>query len=187
MRFKKAVLAVAIGSAAVTAWAAGGPGFGPGLFDMDGEGGRGYHHRHDHHHRHGHGHGGPGSEGPGATSPERAEARIDRMAQRLVGSVDGTTEQKEKVSAIAKAAAKDLRELRKQRGDLRRQGMDLLKAPTIDRAAIEALRSQQMAAADAMSKRMAAALADTAEVLTPEQRTRLAERMQSHRGGGGRG
>ncbi len=33
MRFKKAILGVAIGSAAMTAWAAG-PEFGPGLFDM---------------------------------------------------------------------------------------------------------------------------------------------------------
>lgn len=169
MRFSKAILAVAIGSAAVVAWAA--PGYGPDLFGMgDGEGG-GHHQRH---------HGGPGH-GAGPMSPERVDARIDRMAQRLVDSVDGTPEQKQKVSEIAKAAAKDLRELRKQAGDLRRQGMDLLKAPTIDRAAIEALRSQQMTVADAISKRVATAFADSAEVLTPEQRAKLAERMQSRR------
>jgi Spy/CpxP family protein refolding chaperone len=114
--------------------------------------------------------------------PERADARIDRMTQRLVNSVDGTPEQKQKVSEIAKAAAKDLRELRKQGVDLRRQGMDLLKAPTIDRAAIEGLRSQQMAVADAISKRLSTAFADAADVLTPEQRAKLAERMQSRRG-----
>ena len=114
-------------------------------------------------------------------SPERMDARIDRMAERLIRSVDGTPEQREQVSTLAKAAAKDLRELRKQGGDLRRQGLDLLKAPTIDRAALEALRSQQMAVADLLSKRMSAALADTAEVLTPEQRAKLAERMQSRR------
>ena len=173
MRFSKAILALAIGSAAAAAWAA--PGYGPDLFGMgDGEG-RGGHHRH-----HGDHHGGPGH-GAGPMSPERVDARIDRMAERLVSSVDGTPEQKQKVSEIAKAAAKDLRELRKQSGDLRRQGMDLLKAPTIDRAAIETLRSQQMTVADAISKRVATAFADTAEVLTPEQRSKLAERMQSRR------
>ena len=173
MRFSKAILAVAIGSVAAAAWAA--PGYGPDLFGMgDGEG-RGGHHRH-----HGDHHGGPGR-GAGPMSPERVDARIDRMAERLVSSVDGTPEQKQKVGEIAKAAAKDLRELRKQAGDLRRQGMDLLKAPTIDRAAIETLRSQQMTVADAISKRVATAFADTAEVLTPEQRSKLAERMQSRR------
>ena len=180
MQFRKAILAVAIGSAAVAAWAA--PGFGPDLFGMgDGEGRPGHHHRH--YHGHGdRGHHGGHRHGAGPMSPERAEAPIDRMAERLVGSVDGTAEQKQKVSEIAKAAAKDLRELRKQARDLRRQGMDLLKAPAIDRAAIEALRTQQMTVADAISKRVATAFADTAEVLTPEQRAKLAERMQSRRG-----
>jgi protein CpxP len=174
MRFRKAILGMAIGSAAVTAWAVGADS-GPGLFGMGGEG-RGGQHFHDH----GHGHG-PGRGGVGPMSPERAQARAERMAQRLVRSVDGTAEQKEKISAIAKAAATDLVELRKQGGDLRRQGMELLKAPTIDRDAIEALRSRQMAVADALSKRMSSALTETAEALTPEQRVKLAERMQSHR------
>lgn len=181
MRFRKAMVALAIGSAAATAAAAGAE-FGPGLFGMGGEGqegqpprgaphgpgDRGHRHANDHH-------------GLREMSPERVDARIDRMSERLVRSVGGTAEQKEKVSTIAKAAAKDLRELRKQGGDLRRQSMDLLKAPTIDRAAVEDLRSRQMAVADALSKRMSTALADTAEVLTPEQRVKLAERLQSRR------
>jgi Spy/CpxP family protein refolding chaperone len=181
MRFKKAILGVAIGSAAVTAWAFG-PESGAGMFGMGGEGRGGHHFQgHGHGDGHGHGRGGPGGGRFGEQSPEQAQARAERMAERLVRSVDGTPEQKEKISAIAKAAATDLAELRKQGGDLRRQGMDLLKAPTIDRAAIEALRTKQMGVADALSKRMATALAETAEVLSPEQRAKLAERMQSHR------
>jgi Spy/CpxP family protein refolding chaperone len=191
MRFRKAMVALAIGSAAATAAAAGAE-FGPGLFGMGGEGQEGQPHRGAPHGRGDHGPGdrGPGDrghrhgdehQGPRAMSPERMDARIDRMSARLVRSVGGTAEQKEKVSTIAKAAAKDLRELRSQGGDLRRQSMDLLKAPTIDRAAVEDLRSRQMAVADALSKRLSTALADTAEVLTPEQRVKLAERMQSHR------
>ena len=176
MRFKKAILGMAIGSAAVTAWAIG-PESGADMFGMGGEG-RGGHHFHGHGHGHGHGQGygrgGPGGGRFGEQSPEQAQARAERMAERLVRSVDGTPEQKEKISAIAKAAATDLVELRKQAGDLRRQGMDLLKAPTID-------RGKQMGMADALSKRMATALAETAEVLSPEQRAKLAERMQSHR------
>jgi len=54
----------------------------------------------------------------------------------------------------------------------------LLAAPTIDRAAIEKLRAEQITLADASSKRMTQALADAGEVLNPEQRKKLAERMQ---------
>jgi Spy/CpxP family protein refolding chaperone len=56
--------------------------------------------------------------------------------------------------------------------------MELLSAPTIDRAAIERLRVEKMQAADAVSKRMSLAFADAAEVLTPDQRKKVAERMQ---------
>jgi Spy/CpxP family protein refolding chaperone len=58
----------------------------------------------------------------------------------------------------------------------------LLSAATIDRAAIEALRAEQVALADATSKRLAQALADTADVLTPEQRVKLAERVSRRMG-----
>lgn len=180
MRFRKTMVALGFGAVASTAWAAGGPDIGPGLFGMGGDG-RGDHRPHGPAGDHGPGGpGGPGGHGR-AMSPERVDARIDRMAERLVRSVDGTPEQTERVRTIAKAAAKDLRELRRQSGDLRRQGMDLLKAPVIDRAALEALRSQQMTVADQLSRRLSTALADTAEVLTPDQRVKLAERMQSHR------
>ena len=53
----------------------------------------------------------------------------------------------------------------------------LLTQPTVDRAAIETLRTEQLALADAASKRFAQALGDTAEVLTPEQRRKIDDRL----------
>jgi hypothetical protein len=62
-------------------------------------------------------------------------------------------------------------------------------AASIDRNALEQLRSEQMRLAESISRRMLAQMADAAEVLTPAQRTKLAERMKSHAEGGrwGRG
>lgn len=112
-----------------------------------------------------------------------SEERIERMVKHFGVEVDATDEQKAKLTEIAKAAAKELQPLRAKVREARKQGMELLAAPTIDRGAIERLRAEQIQAADAASKRMIQALADVAEVLTPEQRQKLAERMQKRRGG----
>jgi Spy/CpxP family protein refolding chaperone len=178
------VAAAALGATALAAQPAG-SGFGPGMFGghggfmaEEGRPGHGAGHHHDHH-RHG--------EMRGGFSAERMGERIDRMVYRLVRSVDGTPEQEMKIREIARTAAKEVGELRKQARELRKQGMELLKAPTIDRAAIEALRGQQMALQDSMSKRMSTAFADAAEVLTPEQRVKLAELAEQRGKRGERG
>ena len=57
-----------------------------------------------------------------------------------------------------------------------------MSAPVIDRAALEQIRASQLQLAEQLSLRITQALADTAEVLTPEQRAALAERIQRRMG-----
>ena len=127
-------------------------------------------------------HGGPGGMHRGfmggSQDPAKADERIERMVKHFAVEVDATADQQAKLTAIAKGAARDLRPMREKVRDARKRGMALLAAPTIDRAAIERLRAEQMQAADALSKRRSQAFADAAEVLTPDQRKKLAERMQ---------
>jgi Spy/CpxP family protein refolding chaperone len=118
----------------------------------------------------------------GQVDLERAARFTEKMADRVVSAVDGTPEQQQKITVIAQGAATDLMPLRERARTARAKAIALMSAPTIDRAAIETLRVEQIGLADTASKRIAQALADTAEVLSPEQRVKLAERMQRRQG-----
>jgi Spy/CpxP family protein refolding chaperone len=130
-------------------------------------------------------HGRRGGRGP--IDPAQMQERLDRMLRHAYVEIDATPAQKQKIDPIVKQAATELQPLRAKVREARREGIKLFSAESIDRGAIERLRLEQMASADAASKRFTQALSDVAEVLTPEQRKTLAARF-AHRGRGyGRG
>ena len=115
--------------------------------------------------------------GRGPIDPARMEEHLDRMLKHAYVEIDATEAQKQKLEPIVKQAANDLLPLRARVREARREGMKLFSAEAIDRAAIERFRAEQIGATDAASKRFTQALADVAEVLTPEQRRTLAARV----------
>lgn len=127
-----------------------------------------------------------GRRGHGPYGGPMSEERIERMVKHLAVEVDATPEQQEKLAAIAKQAAKDLEPLRGQAMETRKQAMELFSQPSVDRAALEKLRVEKLQRADAISRRVTQALGDAAEVLTPEQRKKLAEHVERRRGRWGR-
>jgi len=106
--------------------------------------------------------------------------RIERIVNRVLWVVDGSSDQKQKIGGILRTAADDLYPLREKHMEGRRQMREVLAAPTVDRTKLEALRVEQMQLADTASKRITAAIADAADVLTPAQRTELGKRFDQH-------
>lgn len=137
---------------------------------------------------------GRGMHGPmgrmgGNFDPARVEERADRMVRHLAVELDASNEQQDKLRGIVRNALKEVLPAREKAVAARRQARELLTADSIDRAAIEKLRAEQIALADGISKRIAQALGDAAEVLTPDQRKKLDERFPfgGHRQGWRRG
>ena len=119
----------------------------------------------------------------GNLDPAEVDQKLDRMLKHLYVEIDATDAQKQKLAPIIKQAAKDLLPLRGKMQTARTQAVELLTKDNIDRAAIEALRAEQLQQAEAASKRFSLALADVAEVLTPAQRKQIAARVENHRRG----
>jgi Spy/CpxP family protein refolding chaperone len=107
------------------------------------------------------------------------EERVDRALRHLAIEIDATPEQQEKLRAIINTAVNDLLPMRDTARAGRQQARELLTRPTVDRAAIETFRAEHMAHWDAATRRIAQALADAAEVLTPEQRGKIDELLPS--------
>lgn len=118
----------------------------------------------------------------GRPDPAQIEDHVDRAIRHLAIEIDATTEQQDKLRVIVKGALKDLLPLIDQKHSAHERARDLLTRPTIDRAELEKFRADQMAAWDAASKRIAQALGDAADVLTAQQRQKIADFLAERRG-----
>ena len=107
-------------------------------------------------------------------SPEHTGRMIDHMLDGL-GASDA---QRSQIKQIAASAAADLKAQREGSRALHQRAMQAFTAATVDAGAVEQVRQQMVQQHDQMSRRMTQAMLDVARVLTPEQRTRLGERMR---------
>ncbi len=118
-----------------------------------------------------------------SADPEAATRCVDAMVRVLMSKIDASDEQRTKINGIVNGAINDLRPVReKHREGHERAGL-LLSQPSIDRAAFESLRVEQMQLAETASRRIVQTLTDVAEVLTPEQRVALVEHIREMRNG----
>jgi len=104
-----------------------------------------------------------------------------RGIDRMLDGLNATDEQRSKIRQIFSAAADDLRAQRESRRALHERSLEILTAPKVDAAAAEAVRQQMLAQHDQASKRMLQAMIDASQVLSAEQRAKLAERIKMRR------
>lgn len=104
-----------------------------------------------------------------------------KWSGRMLEAVKATPEQRSQIQKIMESARTDLQAQREAGKALRGQLMQTMAQPNIDANAVEQVRQKMLAQHDQASKRRLQAMVDAANVLTPEQRKQLAERM-SQRG-----
>jgi Spy/CpxP family protein refolding chaperone len=105
-------------------------------------------------------------------------AFVQRAVSRALDSVGASAAQEAKIHDIIAARFAELGPNPGERAAMRKQALDLLTAPTVDRAAVEKMRLDAVAKFDAKSKTVVAGLLDIADQLTPEQRTKLAANIE---------
>jgi protein CpxP len=100
---------------------------------------------------------------------------------KMLDEVGASAEQKSRIEAILRAGFAPMADMHRDMATTHASLHAILSAPTIDRAALEQLRSSEVARIDQASRSATKAIADAVEVLTPEQRAKLASLMAQHR------
>jgi len=101
-----------------------------------------------------------------------------RGVDRMLDGLNATDAQRTQIKQIMDAARTDLKAQREQGRALRERAMQIFAAPNVDAAAAESVRQQMLQQHDQTSRRTMQAMLDASKVLTPEQRTKLGERMK---------
>lgn len=113
--------------------------------------------------------------GPHGHGPEAAREHAELAAEWLLRSVDASDQQQARVREVVGASLAALGPLADQHRAHHQALVELLAQETIDRAALESLRSQELGLAEQASRTLTASIAEIAEALTPAQRAELLE------------
>ena len=128
---------------------------------------------------------GRGGHGPHGMFQEDGEPDTDRLrrgAEWVLSSADPTDDQIDQAVEIVAAAMRDFKAMKEERGEQHERFAAALSSDAVDRADLEAMRAEMIARFETGSQRGLDAMIELAEVFTPEQRAKLIEEAEAHRG-----
>jgi len=108
-------------------------------------------------------------------------ALVQHMVAHTLDSVGASADQEAKIHDIIASKFGEIAPNPEEHEAMRKQALNLLAAPTIDRAAVEKLRAEAVAKFDAKSKALVGGVEEIADQLTPEQRVKLADELAQMR------
>ncbi len=123
------------------------------------------------------GFGGWGRHGGAVTIEDMRERAGDKVAW-LAGFLDASVEQRQQIQAAVNDLVEQLYPLMQQHRDSHQALIAELTKPELNREAFEELRKAKLTHIDTASSRLVDGVISVAEILTPEQRQRLASRFQ---------
>ncbi len=132
-------------------------------------------------------HGGPGGWHGGGrwcrgtASPEAQRERAEFAIDWVLNKVNATDEQRARIKTIVATTLQELAPARDEHRQHREAFLVALTQPSVDRASLEDLRRAELQLAEGASQRIVTALAEVADVLTPEQRAELVKMAQRWR------
>lgn len=110
-------------------------------------------------------------------SDAEIDAKLTRVIKHVAIEIDATQTQQDRIISLVTSAVKQVKPMRDIFRDTGKRIHSLLLANTVDHAALETLRAERLADSERISKTLIRTLADVAEVLSPEQRMMLNERI----------
>jgi Spy/CpxP family protein refolding chaperone len=114
-------------------------------------------------------------------SPEAQRERVEFATDWMLNKLNASDAQRAEIKTIVAATLQDLAPVRDEHRQHREAFLAALTQSNVDRAALEDLRRAELQLAETASNRIVTALADVADVLTPEQRAELVKMAERFR------